>query len=85
MTTLDELRAKAREVGREAAPALEHLANDEEQARVAAASRDSLQSTDAFASRKIVTEITAAGPFYLAEDYHQQYLQKKGLDSCRVP
>jgi len=27
-------------------------------------------------SRPIVTEITAAGPFYPAEDYHQNYLVK---------
>jgi peptide methionine sulfoxide reductase msrA/msrB len=26
--------------------------------------------------RPITTEITAAGPFYLAEDYHQKYLEK---------
>lgn len=26
----------------------------------------------------IVTEITEAGPFYEAEDYHQQYLEKRG-------
>ena len=27
----------------------------------------------------ITTEITPAGPFYYAEDYHQQYLHKKGF------
>jgi peptide-methionine (S)-S-oxide reductase len=32
----------------------------------------------------IVTEITAAGPFYVAEDYHQHYLQKQGLAACPV-
>ena len=38
------------------------------------------------ASRKpIVTEITAAGPYYAAEDYHQRYLEKRGVASCRVP
>jgi methionine-S-sulfoxide reductase len=26
--------------------------------------------------RPITTEITAAGPFYLAEEYHQKYLEK---------
>jgi peptide-methionine (S)-S-oxide reductase len=30
----------------------------------------------------IATEITAAGPFYLAEEYHQRYLQKRGAPSC---
>jgi peptide-methionine (S)-S-oxide reductase len=30
----------------------------------------------------IATEITAAGPFYRAEEYHQKYLQKRGAASC---
>ena len=32
--------------------------------------------------RPIATEITAAGPFYRAEEYHQKYLQKRGAPSC---
>ncbi|KAH9571126.1 hypothetical protein CY35_02G076600 [Sphagnum magellanicum] len=28
--------------------------------------------------KKIATKILAAGPFYMAEEYHQQYLQKGG-------
>ncbi len=32
----------------------------------------------------IVTEITAASTFYLAEDYHLRYLEKRGLASCHV-
>ncbi len=27
----------------------------------------------------IVTEVTAASVFYIAEDYHQQYLKKRGM------
>jgi peptide-methionine (S)-S-oxide reductase len=34
-------------------------------------------------SRKIVTAIEPAQTFYMAEDYHQQYLKKRGLKSCR--
>jgi len=30
----------------------------------------------------IVTEITAASKYYLAEDYHQKYLEKRGMGSC---
>jgi len=33
----------------------------------------------------IVTLIEPAGPYYLAEEYHQQYLEKRGLASCHLP
>ena len=33
-------------------------------------------------SSPIVTEITAASKYYLAEDYHQKYLEKRGMGSC---
>jgi peptide-methionine (S)-S-oxide reductase len=33
-------------------------------------------------SEPIATEITPAGPFTLAEDYHQQYLEKNGRAAC---
>ncbi len=35
-------------------------------------------------SRPIVTEIVPAETFYRAEEYHQQYLEKRGQASCRV-
>lgn len=35
--------------------------------------------------KPIVTEIVAAKPFYRAEDYHQQYLEKRGLATCHIP
>ena len=30
----------------------------------------------------VVTQIEPAGTFYVAEDYHQQYLEKRGRSSC---
>ena len=32
----------------------------------------------------IVTKIVEATPFYKAEEYHQQYLAKRGLESCHI-
>ena len=32
--------------------------------------------------RQITTEILQAGPFYYAEDYHQQYLEKNPMGYC---
>jgi peptide-methionine (S)-S-oxide reductase len=34
--------------------------------------------------RPIVTEITAAGTFWRAEEYHQQYLAKRGQSHCHI-
>jgi methionine-S-sulfoxide reductase len=33
----------------------------------------------------IVTEVTQAGPFYRAEDYHQKYAERTGRGACHVP
>ena len=35
--------------------------------------------------RPIVTEITPAPEFWPAEDYHQRYLEKRGLAACNLP
>ncbi len=35
-------------------------------------------------SKPIVTQVVAAGPFWLAEEYHQKYLEKRGAVSCHI-
>lgn len=35
-------------------------------------------------SQPIVTEITPAGPFYVAEDYHQKFAERTGRGMCHV-
>lgn len=35
-------------------------------------------------SRPIVTEITPATTFWEAEEYHQKYLEKRGMGSCHI-
>ncbi len=47
--------------------------HDDEQRRLAEASK---QAAQARFKQPIQTEITAAGPFYKAEDYHQDYYMK---------
>jgi peptide-methionine (S)-S-oxide reductase len=49
------------------------------QQAAALASRDARQAQT---RRAIVTEIEPVGRFWLAEDYHQQYLEKQGRASC---
>lgn len=57
--------------------------SSEEQLAAAIASRDSYQAKLSEAGfGEITTEIAAAGPFYYAEDYHQQYLAKNPGGYC---
>jgi peptide-methionine (S)-S-oxide reductase len=55
-----------------------------EQEAAARAAKGRLERERRF-PRPIATEITPAGPFYRAEDYHQQYLEKRGLAHCALP
>jgi peptide-methionine (S)-S-oxide reductase len=49
-----------------------------------AAARSSKEKAQANFKNKIVTEITPASEFWRAEDYHQQYLEKRGLAHCSL-
>lgn len=52
-----------------------------EQRAIAEKSKASLAASGKF-QRPVATEITDAGPFYRAEEYHQKYLEKHGAASC---
>ncbi len=54
-----------------------------EQRSIAEASKKSLEQSGTW-KQPIVTQIEDAKTFYPAEDYHQQYLKKRGLGSCHV-
>jgi peptide-methionine (S)-S-oxide reductase len=58
---------------------------DDVQRTAAEASRDAYQAALSAAGKgEITTEIRAAGPFYYAEDYHQQYLAKNPNGYCGI-
>ncbi len=54
-----------------------------EQEKAARVSKEKLQASGRY-KRPIVTEITPASEFWMAEDYHQQYLEKRGIKSCHL-
>jgi len=54
-----------------------------EQERAARNSKEQLEKSGRY-RKPIVTQIVPAATFYEAEDYHQQYLEKRGLASCHI-
>ena len=54
-----------------------------QQEAAAKAAKERLQASGKY-KRPVVTEIVPAADFWRAEDYHQQYLEKRGLAHCRI-
>ena len=54
-----------------------------EQEAIARKSKAEVEASAKF-RRPIVTEITSASTFYRAEEYHQKYLEKRGLSQCHI-
>ncbi len=54
-----------------------------EQAEAAKASKLALEKSEKF-KNPVVTQIVPAEEFFRAEEYHQQYLHKRGLGTCHI-
>jgi peptide-methionine (S)-S-oxide reductase len=74
-----QLNRQGPDVGRQYRSAI--FVYDDEQRAAAEASKERLQAT---VDKPIVTTIEPASMFWKAEDYHQRYLEKRGLATCRI-
>lgn len=54
-----------------------------EQQAIALKSKQALDASGKL-RRPVATEITPAGAFWRAEEYHQRYLEKRGQESCHI-
>lgn len=54
-----------------------------EQEAAARASKQQMETSGRF-RRPIATQIASATEFWRAEEYHQQYLAKRGISSCHI-
>jgi peptide-methionine (S)-S-oxide reductase len=76
-----QLNRQGPDVGRQYRSAIFY--HSDEQRRITEASLRRVDASDRFA-RPIVTSLEPAATFWRAEEYHQRYLEKRGLASCKV-
>lgn len=57
--------------------------HDEEQREIAERSLGEIEASERFA-HPVVTEIASAKTFWRAEEYHQRYLERRGLSTCHI-
>lgn len=57
--------------------------HNNQQKKIAENSKQKLENSSKY-KNPIVTEITEVKKFYHAEEYHQQYIEKKGASSCHL-
>jgi len=72
-----QMNRQGPDVGTQYRSAIFFHSAEQEQAALAAKARQ-----EAEGGRPIATVIEKAGPFWRAEDYHQKYLEKRGLSHC---
>jgi len=75
-----ELNRQGPDVGDNYRSAIFYFAD--EQKKAAEKARDEAQADH---KQPVVTEITAAGPFYEAEAYHQKFAERTGVGMCHIP
>ena len=59
------------------------LGRVESNGQTAKASKEALDKSGNY-RKPIATQIVPAETFYEAEDYHQQYLEKRGMATCHI-
>ncbi|NPV00671.1 MAG: bifunctional methionine sulfoxide reductase B/A protein [Brevinematales bacterium] len=74
------LNRQGNDIGTQYRSAVFYLSEEQEKA----AKADAMKIQEHRPGKRIVTEFAKAGEFYLAEDYHQRYLEKNPYGYCHV-